>query len=305
MTDNFFVHGEEEYLVDVKVNELCSRFSDDWTEKLDSWEDMQAKLCTLAMFADRRIFIMDYDDLARAKPEPSQLKRVLEEHPNVLILISKTKPDKRTQVFKTVKTAAKNIEVHAPRGSELQQWVINRGMELGASKVESRAAAELIFLAGSNMLSLENELNKLISYAPIVTVENVRLLATRDIQTNIFELVDSVAEGNTAKALNIVEDLISGQAGFPYILQMLARQYRLLFRIVFYRQQGYGSLEVQNIMKLHPFAFKKMWQQASVISSSKCAYAIHSIAEADYTFKTGQRQGIGMLQVLTVKLAKK
>jgi DNA polymerase-3 subunit delta len=308
MADNYFVFGEEEYLVTAKVNELCSRHSTDssWeVERIGNWEDGQGKLATMAMFAQRRIFILELDELIRAKPEPTHVETALAGHSNVLIVYCKSKPDKRTRIFKVLKEWAKNIELTAPKGSELQQWVSNKAFELGAKEIDPRGAAELIYLAGSNMLLLENELNKLISYDPKISVENVRKFAVRDLQASIFDLVDSVAEGNTAKALNIVEELVTAGAGIPYVLQMLARQYRLLFRMLFYRQQGFGSPEVQKIIQLHPFAFKKMWQQASGLSAKQCANALQRIAEADYQYKTGQSQGIGMLQMLAVNLAKK
>jgi len=310
MADNYFVFGEEDFLVMNRVKELCSRQGNGkdltWAiEKLDSWPEVQDKLCTQAMFSEQRIFVLDYEVILEAKQELDRVIAVISGHVNVLIIYSKAKPDKRTKLFKLISTNTKLIEVVSPKGPDLQRWLVTRAVALGAKKIEHQGAAELIYLAGPNMLTLENELQKLINYNPEITVNTVRKLAIRDVQISIFDLVDSVVLGNTAASLNLVEEIIRGGAEVPYVLHMLARQYRLLFRILFYRQKGYGSPEIQKLVPMHPYAYNKTFQQASNLSANQCAQCLHKIARADYAYKTGQNQGVGMLQMLTISLAKK
>jgi len=260
---------------------------------------------TQAMFSEQRVFVIDYALLEAAKPDVAELEQTLAGHGNVLIIYTKTKPDKRTQLFKAVTKLAATEMVSPPRGADLQRWLLNRAKELGATSMASQAAAELIFLSGTNMLALENELIKVINYNSAVTIDSIRALATRDIQTNIFDLVDSVVQGNTAKALRQMEEMFRSGAAEPYILHMLARQYRLLFRLLFYRQKGYGSPEIQKIMPMHPFAFQKLTQQAASMELKQCAENLQQLLKADYLYKSGRNQGLHLLQTLTYKLAKK
>jgi DNA polymerase-3 subunit delta len=307
MAENYFVFGDEDYLVHAKIQELSSRHSsEDWgVERLTAWQDVQDKLCTAAMFSAQRVFLLDYGIIAAEKPSPEQFRAALAGHGNVLILYAKTKPDKRTKLFKATSKEAQLIEVTAPRGAELQHWLVSRARALGAKKIESRAAAELVFYAGSNMFALENELKKLINYHEEITLETVRTLAVRDAENSIFALVDFVVGGNTAAALNMVEELVRGGAQIPYLLFMLSRQYRFLFRILFYRQKGYSTAELQKILAMHPYVFKKTCQQAASISIKDCADNLQELAQADYDFKTGRGQGLSMMQMLILKLVKK
>lgn len=308
MAENYFVYGEEDFLVNEKIAELCQRFEarESWdTETLESWEDVQDKLSTQAMFCEQRIFIFNYEEVIKTKPDPGRVKGILAEHGNVFIMYLKGKPDKRLQLYKITTSVSKVIEVFAPKGDELRQWLVGKAKSMGATRIDSRTAELLIYLNGTNMRSLENELIKLINYNPEITVESVKLLAYRDIQTSIFDMVDSVTDGNIAKAVRIAEDLYKTGSAEPYLLQMLARQYRLLFRMLHYKQVGHSSAEIQRMLQLHPYAFKKMWRQAANLSSKDCANAIHLISESDHMFKTGQRQGLGLIQPLIVKIAKK
>lgn len=309
MAENYFIVGEEDFLVEAKVQETVKKFSgqDDWSlERLSGWHETKAKLLNTPLFAEQRIFLLEYEALAEDKPEPSQVSKLLPRHDNILIIYSRSKLDQRTRLYKEVSKNAKLIPVIAPKRYELTKWVLQRGKELGATKFEREAAENLIFLSGANMLVLDNELRKLINYRPEISIENVQKLAARDMQTNIFELVDFVVQAQAAKAQAAAESLVRTGAEIPYVLHMLGRQYRLLFKFLFYRQQGWGSAEIQKLMPpMHPFAFQKLTDQAARVNLNQCALCLHTILDADYAYKTGNWQGLGMLQVLLAKLAKK
>lgn len=309
MAENYLIIGEEEFLVDAKVKELVQKYGgqDEWSlERLSGWNETREKLLDMPMFSGPRVFLLEYQALAEEKPDPSQAGELLTAHENVLIIYTRNKLDKRSRLFKEISKHAKLIEVVAPKRHELTKWVIHRGTELGATKFEGGAAEELIYLAGTNMLILDNELGKLINYSPEISVDNVRKLAVRDLQTSIFALVDSVVGGQVAKAQVAAEDMLRTGAEVPYILFMLGRQYRLLFKFLFYRQQGCGSAEIQRLLpQMHPYAFQNLSAQASKLSLKRCASCLHDILEADYRYKTGMQQGVVLLQTLLAKLVKK
>jgi len=307
MADNYLIYGDDEFLIQRKVRELAIQHAgqDSWdVEKIETWPDLQDKLFNLGMFAERRVFQASYEVLAAA-PSLDSLGAMLESHDNVLIISAYRKPDKRSHYYKKISSLARVLELNAPKGSELVQWLVKRGAELGARKMDYRAGELLLYLAGPNMMLLENELQKLIAYNPIVDEDSVGKLAVRDFQVSIFSLVDWVMKGDSARALSAVDELISGGAAEPYILHMLARQYRMLFHVLFYRQKGYGTGEIQKLLPMHPYAFQKLMQQSAGIVISTCASSLHLIAQADYDYKTGRNQGTAMLQVLVHKLAKK
>ncbi len=195
-------------------------------------------------------------------------------------------------------------EVQSPKGAELQRWVVKKTEE-GGGKIGHEAAAELIYLVGSDMRALANEIAKLINYDANITVANVRALAVRTIPSNIFDLVGTVVQSRNDRAMNIMESLFRSGAAEPYLLHMLARQYRLLFRVLFQKAKGYGSSEIQKMMPMHPYAFQKLYAQSASSTLEQCASSLQEIGRADYLFKTGQSQGLSLLQGLIAKLAKK
>lgn len=307
MPINYFVHGDEEYLVEKRVQELQRKYDDGerWNvETLESWSDLQDKLLTQSMFASARVFICAIQVLEREKPDIDQVESLLSRHANILVFYAKSRPDKRTQLFKLLTKMCTVWEVKAPKGSELQRWVQQKAEESGGH-ASHEAAGELIYQAGTDMMTLESEVIKLINYDADISVDNVRILAARTIHSTIFDLVDAVVQGRNNRAMNMVEELFRGGAAEPYLLHMLARQYRLLFRLLFHKKKGYGSSEIQKIMPMHPYAFQKLHAQAASITLGHSAGSLQLISQADYLFKTGQSQGLSLLQGLIAKLAKK
>lgn len=307
MPKNYFIYGDEEYLVETKVKELKRKYGngENWNvETLESWSDLQDKLLTQSMFALERVFICATQVLERDKPDIGQVESLLSQHANVLVFYAKSRPDKRTQIYKLLVKMCTVWEVQAPKGGDLQRWLQKKAEELGGH-MGNEAAGELIYLAGSDMMTLESEVIKLINYDSDISVANVRALAVRTIHSNIFELVDAVVQRRLNRAMNMVEELFGGGAAEPYLLHMLARQYRLLFRLLFHKKRGYGSAEIQKFMPMHPYAFKKLLGQAGSITLGQCANSLQQISQADYLFKTGQSQGLSLLQGLIAKLAKK
>lgn len=309
LAENYLVLGEEEYLVQARVWELAKEHAgaDDWgRERLSGWEEARAKLLDAPMFSGPRVFLLDYQALAAAKPDPGRVTELLASHENVLILYCRGKADRRTSLFKGVAKEAKLIDLVPPRGYALTRWVETRAKELGAARIDKRAAEKLVYLAGTNMLALENELNKLVAYCPVITEETVDKLAASSLQTNIFALVDSAAGGQAAKALVLAERMLRSGEGAAYILYMLGRQYRLLFRFLFYREQQKEIAEIQKILPtMHPYAFQNLGAQGAKLSLKHCAFALQAIQEADWELKTGRLAGAALLQKLLVKIAKK
>lgn len=275
-------------------------------EVLSSWEDLINKLPVSAMFSSRRVFLLEYSSASRWKEaELGSLESILQNHTNLFIAFERAKPDRRQALFKILAKVCNTHELMALKGAQLQNWLVSKAMELGAHTVESRAAAEIIAITGSDMGLLTRELEKLINYSPTIDINSVRDLVPVQAEGNIFKLVDSVVTGKRGEALKTAAELLTANSATPYILQMLARQYRLLFRICFHKARGVGSDQIAGMLKLHPYAFQNLWRQATELSALDSARSLQHIAEADYQFKTGSPNPLALIQTLLIRLSEK
>ncbi|MGI8424481.1 MAG: DNA polymerase III subunit delta, partial [Chloroflexota bacterium] len=108
-------------------------------------------------------------------------------------------------------------------GSALVRWIKDRGRSAGG-QVSDAAASLLASFVGGDLRTLANEVAKLVTYAgPGKTVEpdHVRLLVNQVAETNIFALVDAVAQGQLKQALASLHLLLESGAQPVYVLTML------------------------------------------------------------------------------------
>lgn len=294
--------------MDSRLRELIQQSGADSAdvEVLSSWEDLINKLPVSAMFSSRRVFLMEYSLASKWKEaELSRLETVLQNHANLFIVFERGKPDRRQALFKTLAKVCTINELVALKGAQLQNWLVSKAKEMGAQSVEPRAASEIIALTGNDMGLLSMELEKLVNYSPTIDINSVRELVPVQAEGNIFKLVDSVVTGNKGEALRTAAELLTTNSAAPYVLQMLARQYRLLFRICFHKARGVGSDQIAEMLQLHPYAFQNLWRQATGLSAHDCARSLHQIAEADYDFKTGSPNPLALIQTLIYRLSEK
>ena len=115
------------------------------------------------------------------------------------------------------------------RREALARWISDRAHAKGAS-ITPQAVAHLSELIGSNLWTLDSELEKLAVYrsGETIDVEHVDALVSSARETTVFELVDAMMDGRTDRAMAKLQSQLSAGVTGPYLLSMIARQARLL-----------------------------------------------------------------------------
>src|SRR5581483_5929298 len=103
-----------------------------------------------------------------------------------------------------------------PKRADLPRWAAARSRKAGV--VMDRQAADLLIeLAGQNVLQLQSEIDKLVTYAgerQEITPSMVETLVGAVTQESVFALVDAIAVGDRAKALDLMRSQME-TAGTP------------------------------------------------------------------------------------------
>ena len=99
-------------------------------------------------------------------------------------------------------------------------------------KVENSTLNDLIEISGTNLLSLMNEIRKLIEYAGEggkITQESVNLLAVKQMESVIFELTDNLGNKKIDKAIEVLDNLIYQKEPLQKILITLYNHFKKLY----------------------------------------------------------------------------
>jgi len=196
------------------------------------WDELQ----TAPFFAPRRLVVVD-----NADPFVTRFRELLEKKikalpaTGVLILDVKLWPA-NTRLAKAVDNAV-TIVCKAPQSFKLPAWCVEWSAAHYQKKLPNDAAQLLVELAGADMGQLDQELQKLAIYVgdkPRIERADVDQLVGRSSSENVWKIFDALADGNRAKALRLLDQLLElGEepfkilGAFSFQLRKLAQAGRL------------------------------------------------------------------------------
>ena len=177
----------------------------------------------------------------------------------------------------------------APDARALPGWIQRRASEKGLT-LQGQAVQKLALFVGSNLRQLDNELDKLGTYAAgrRITADDVDLLVSDASEAKIWDLTDALSRRNGRGAMHSLVDLRRNDANPFYIMTMIARQYRIIIKVKDAMAAGPGSEnEIAKRVQEHPFVVKKAMQQARQYTFDELHMIMNRLLETDYAMKTG------------------
>lgn len=250
------------------------------------------------------------------------LKRVPE---GTYVLFALTEPPTNSQLS-LLNEVALLVPLSKIRAQDLPEFV-QMLAEQAAIHMEKSAIQELIDRVGNDTRQLAMEIEKLALYIGVdgrVTADVVRELVP-SLAMDVFTLMNAVVEGDTAKALSVLDGLIQRRESPMLILYLLARQFRLLLQArllldtklispallharadAFRQQIEQVPKEIKqrlpddsrlNLLNQSPAVIRNFLLQARNFSREQLVEALRLILETDVSFKTGfdQSQQLAML----------
>lgn len=185
-------------------------------------------------------------------------------------------------------------------GQELNKWVEKEIVSQGG-KVSSSSIDVLVGYVGNDLWQLSQEIQKLVNYSSLVSVENINQLVKANLSSNIFDMVDAIGQKNPKKAIKIMHDLLSSGENEVYLLTMIIRQIRNILLIK-------DALKVKNDtnflareFNLHPFVIKKTLSQINNFSIEELKMIYQKLLETDTALKTSSTTALP-LDLLIVDL---
>jgi DNA polymerase-3 subunit delta len=186
-------------------------------------------------------------------------------------------------------------EVHTfeqPTGKALVRWLVGYANGVGLDLPEE-VAQGLISRCSGDKQRLANETEKLALYVADrpATGEDVDVLCSPDMQSNIFTFVDSLAAGDQGRALRLLEDLISTGEPPLRVTYMIRRQFRLFARARALFARGASQGEAARVLKVPPFVASKLEEQARTLSDEDLERALALVLDLERGLKGGSDLG--------------
>ena len=180
-------------------------------------------------------------------------------------------------------------EFPALRRDALATWVRQRAEAKGA-QIEQQAVAALVEHVGSDLWTMDAEVEKLAIYCAdrAIRAEDVGALVSHSRESSVFDLVDAVMEKRPDAALKALTRLLNGGATGPYIVSMVARQARMVALAQELSRSRVAQSEWgKRLGTSSDFVVRKVGDQARRFTADAVRRLYDLLLEADLAMKTG------------------
>jgi DNA polymerase-3 subunit delta len=205
-----------------------------------------------------------------------------------------TDRDRYERIRETLGEYCGMVELARVDEGEGMRWVMETATAESV-KIEPDAARELVDALGADMMLVSNELEKLFLYAgdkKRITLADVETMVLAAKQRSLYELTDAISAKDQARALALLEAILSsgdGEEAAIGHLYMLARTFRQM--LVILERNVRDSRAIWQALwqgfRVPPFAADDVIRQARRYKSRReITQAIRRIARADLELRS-------------------
>ena len=301
--------GDEPFLVNSYKKRLREAIAGDDTMNYNYFEgkgqdvkEIISLADTMPFFAERRLVLIDGSGFFKSSA-PEELVNYIPEIPeSTCMVFVENEVDKRNKLYKKVKDNGYAAELKKQDADQLMRWAAGI-LSKDGKKITRQVMEYFMERTGDDMENIRMELEKLICYTmgrEVITKEDVEAVGTVHVTNRIFEMVTAIVAGNTRKAMDLYEDLLTLKEPPMRILFLIARQFNQMYQIKDLREQGYDSGAIAKKAGLAPFIAKKSLAQASKFEKDTLRQAVEDCVETEAAVKSGRlgdRLGVELLIV--------
>jgi DNA polymerase III subunit delta len=282
--------GNNYYLLRRRLDELVNKFVDEHgelaVERIDAEEaEPRAVLDaaqSLPFLAGRKLVIVR--SLSANKIASEQIEQIISSSGDGTdIIFYEPSPDKRTAVFKVLKSQTQ-LEEYAELDTQgLAGWLAGEAEKSG-SQISRADANYLVERVGNNQELLANELDKLLIYDPQINRQTIDLLTVKNPQSKVFDLLDAMFSGNKQRALQLYDEQRLQKVEPQAIIALLGWQLNLISLAKF--GQGKTANQIAKDAGVSPYPVQKAQRLASKIDETTLKRLVHQALEIDELGKT-------------------
>jgi DNA polymerase-3 subunit delta len=298
--------GTNDFARSAELKELVGAFVAEHTdmglERMDGDEHDAARMregvSSMPFLTTRKMVVLREPGKQKAFAE--QIAEILKDVADTTdLIIVEPKLDKRLTYYKTLKKETDFRELNELDANGLSRWAGEYAKARGGS-VNSSDARFLVDRIGPNQQSLQQELDKLLSYDLQITKATMELLTEANPQSTVFELLDAAFAGRTKRAFELYREQRALKVEPQAIIAMLAWQLHVLAVI---KTAGTRSAEdIARAAKLNPFVVRKSQALARGLTASGLKTKIAELLQLDLNLKTKSMDADEALQLYLLTL---
>ncbi|HBT20327.1 MAG TPA: DNA polymerase III subunit delta [Peptococcaceae bacterium] len=315
-----FCGGEKFFLTEAVIRlkgALLSEKESQWNyveldaEKIDD-KDLFSELIAVPFFGEKRILIIKNSQKYFGSESKASKKEgeVIEEYFDrinsscTVVFIMDGKVDKRKKIYGKLLEKGAVVEFLPLKGKNLTKWIGDQFNAYG-KKIE-KTAREYLAAGFDDLELLKTEIQKIVLFcgeeSSMVTLEQVKEAVSRTQSVNIFDIIDAVGNRNSSLAVELVREMLAAGESPVFILYMISKHLRTIFRVKSLLQDGYSEKQIVAKLQLHPYAFRKIMEQSKNFSMEDLKKILRLLLKIDLMLKTSSVNSKLLLEMGVVEL---
>jgi len=314
-----FLYGEDTYRSRRKLKEIIDEYKKihksglnfirlDMEEK--KFDDFKSNFSSFSMFKEKKfavienLFLKNNRGLEEEFSEYFKNYSLVDDTGSIIVFWDSEIKDSKNIFFKFLLRNAKCQKFDMLTGLKLLNWIKKEFRNEGGNsfKISSSAVQKLVDFIGNDLWRMSQEIRKLINYKKNIEVEDVEVLVSGELNTDIFKTIDALGARDKKEALKLIYEHLKKEGNESYLLSMIAYQFRNLIKIKILMEIKTPYYSLAKSSGLHPFVVKKASWQSQKFSLEELKKIYHSLFRADLAIKTGRFDSQTALDLLIASI---
>lgn len=255
-----------------------------------------------SFFVDQRLIFVEHADFLSTTPNVKLTDREQERlldylsNPNpathLVFVMPHDQLDKRRKLSKTFLKETFFVNCTPLDEGQVTRYV-QQYLQTAQMDISRDAVNELLRRVNYQLSLAIAEIEKLKQYGQSgskISVEVVKSLVSRSLESDVFELTNAIMRRNIQAAVQIYQDLILMKHEPIQLHALVVSQFRLLIQVKLLQAQGLMQNDIAQSLGVHTYRVKLALQSSRQFELQKLAHLYAQLIEADYQMKTGEGQ---------------
>ncbi len=306
----YLLFGEEDFLKKSYKNRLKDGITGGDTMNYNYFEGKNVDVKevmnladTMPFFADRRLILLEDTGFFKSAAGEELVSYLPQMPDSTCMVFVESEVDKRNRLYKKVKELGYAAELSRQDASQLARWA-GGILAKDGKRITGRTMDLFLAAAGDDMENIRMELEKLVSYVgdrEVVTDEDVRAICTVHVTSKIFEMVGAIVGGDTKKAMDLYEDLLTLKEPPMRILYLIARQFNQILQVKELMGKGLDKSSIASKLKMQPFVVGRTMPQARAFTREQILSYVELCVSSEEAVKSGRLQDRLAVELLIAK----
>jgi DNA polymerase-3 subunit delta len=288
----YFLMGDESFYIDKIADYIQDNLLSETDREFDqqvlygddvTMEQVVDAAKQFPMMAKRQVIILREAQLIKKLDSLAfYVQKPLES--TILVVVYRKSLDKRSKLYKNLKSTAAVFESNKLRDYEVLKWIPGFVRGRGYT-IDDRSALLLADSLGTDLSKIANEVEKLLITMPkgkkSITAEHIERNIGISKDFNSFELQDALATKNVLKANRIIDYFAKNPKKNPMVLTLASLFGFFSNLMVIHYLPNKSPDSVAGALRMHPFIAKKTLQAAKVYPAGKVFRIIAMLREYD------------------------